>query len=190
MANVQHKDIIDPNIHEPKGVKFAANGTAYVANGTGSGAWLEIVTPGSLGITPSAVFTFDSNIGGTEYTSGRVFPGNWGAQYYWGDVRVDRLNGFLQVNKTGVYLVSATYSILADTSLSVLTINPTRTSSSLTTFQPLFFPSTTTSSPMITGVIVNLSAGQGFGLWSTVSSGKIVDSRVTATVQMTRLSDA
>jgi hypothetical protein len=39
MANVQHSDITDPNIHEPKGVASAAAGKVYVANGSGSGSW-------------------------------------------------------------------------------------------------------------------------------------------------------
>ena len=39
MANVAHSAIADPNIHEPKGVATAAVDKAYVANGSGSGAW-------------------------------------------------------------------------------------------------------------------------------------------------------
>tara|TARA_R110000851_G_scaffold118844_3_gene246366 strand:+ start:837 stop:1451 length:615 start_codon:yes stop_codon:yes gene_type:complete len=35
----EHKNITDPNIHEPKGVATAAAGTSYLANGSGSGAW-------------------------------------------------------------------------------------------------------------------------------------------------------
>lgn len=39
---VEHKDILDPNIHEPKGVSTASSNQIYVANGSGSGSW---VTP-------------------------------------------------------------------------------------------------------------------------------------------------
>tara|TARA_R110002126_G_C10296455_1_gene486555 strand:+ start:135 stop:746 length:612 start_codon:yes stop_codon:yes gene_type:complete len=35
----EHKNITDPNIHEPKGVATATSGTTYVANGSGSGTW-------------------------------------------------------------------------------------------------------------------------------------------------------
>lgn len=36
---VQHVDIDDPYIHEPKGVAAASIGQVYVADGAGSGAW-------------------------------------------------------------------------------------------------------------------------------------------------------
>lgn len=36
---VQHNAILDPNIHEPKGVAAASAGDIYVADGAGSGAW-------------------------------------------------------------------------------------------------------------------------------------------------------
>ncbi len=37
----EHKDITDPNIHEPKGVAAAAAKTAYIATGSGSGTWAK-----------------------------------------------------------------------------------------------------------------------------------------------------
>lgn len=42
MANVQHSSLSDPNLHEPKGVSTAAANTAYLANGSGSGAWTPV----------------------------------------------------------------------------------------------------------------------------------------------------
>lgn len=39
MANVQHNNLTDPNLHEPKGVSTAVNGQVYVADGGGSGDW-------------------------------------------------------------------------------------------------------------------------------------------------------
>lgn len=39
MADIQHVDITDPQIHEPKGASTASAGTVYVSDGTGSGAW-------------------------------------------------------------------------------------------------------------------------------------------------------
>lgn len=35
----EHVDIVDPEIHEPKGVASATSGQVYVADGAGSGAW-------------------------------------------------------------------------------------------------------------------------------------------------------
>jgi len=39
---LQHKDIPDAQLHEPKGVAAAANKTTYVANGSGSGTWRKL----------------------------------------------------------------------------------------------------------------------------------------------------
>lgn len=39
---IQHVNIPDAQIHEPKGVVSAANKTAYIANGSGSGSWRKI----------------------------------------------------------------------------------------------------------------------------------------------------
>lgn len=36
---VEHVDITDPEIHEPKGVASAAAGEVYIADGAGSGSW-------------------------------------------------------------------------------------------------------------------------------------------------------
>ena len=41
MANINHNTLSDPYLHEPKGITTALAGTIYVANGSGSGAWLE-----------------------------------------------------------------------------------------------------------------------------------------------------
>ena len=41
MANVNHSTLTDPYLHEPKGVGSAGTGTVYVADGAGSGSWLE-----------------------------------------------------------------------------------------------------------------------------------------------------
>lgn len=37
---MEHKDIPDSGLHEPKGVATAAAGTTYVADGSGSGSWI------------------------------------------------------------------------------------------------------------------------------------------------------
>ena len=42
MADINHSTITDPYLHEPKGVSSAANGTAYMANGSGSGVWRKV----------------------------------------------------------------------------------------------------------------------------------------------------
>ena len=44
---VEHVNIADPNIHEPKGVATAAVDTVYYANGAGSGSWKLVFPHGS-----------------------------------------------------------------------------------------------------------------------------------------------
>lgn len=41
MANVNHNTLTDPYLHEPKGASTALAGQIYVADGAGSGAWVE-----------------------------------------------------------------------------------------------------------------------------------------------------
>lgn len=43
MPDIQHKDIPDPERHEPKGVSVATVGQSYVADGAGSGVWRKQV---------------------------------------------------------------------------------------------------------------------------------------------------
>jgi hypothetical protein len=38
---IEHKDIVDPEIHEPRGITSAVEGSTYVADGVGSGAWVK-----------------------------------------------------------------------------------------------------------------------------------------------------
>jgi len=61
---VQHNLITGSNLHEPKGVSSATNGTMYVASGSGSGAWEKLTTT-SL-VLPKGKFYF-YNIG-SPYT--------------------------------------------------------------------------------------------------------------------------
>lgn len=48
---VQHADIPDGKIHEPKGISTAPSGTVYVANGSGSGTWKKTDTTTISGLT-------------------------------------------------------------------------------------------------------------------------------------------
>lgn len=51
--SIEHKNISDPNIHEPKDVAAATSGTVYVADGSGSGSWTKVT---SSGVTPEVVY--------------------------------------------------------------------------------------------------------------------------------------
>ena len=42
MANLEHSDLTDPNLHEPKGISAALVDTVYVADGADSGDWKQV----------------------------------------------------------------------------------------------------------------------------------------------------
>jgi len=42
MANVEHSSLTGSALHEPKGTATATSGSAYIANGSGSGTWQPI----------------------------------------------------------------------------------------------------------------------------------------------------
>lgn len=51
MTTIQHKDIPDAQLHEPKGVSSSAAGYAYIANGTGSGTWKKVGSDSFKGLS-------------------------------------------------------------------------------------------------------------------------------------------
>lgn len=70
MATIQHKDIPDANLHEPKGIVTAANKSIYKANGGGSGAWSK-VNQGDMDFSDKTKNIFGWNdISDNQYTSG------------------------------------------------------------------------------------------------------------------------
>lgn len=52
---VQHVDITDPNLHEPKGVAAAAVGQVYVTDGLGSGVMTLLPTVTDVGFTEELI---------------------------------------------------------------------------------------------------------------------------------------
>lgn len=52
MANVNHKDLPNSELHEPKGISTASTGTVYVSDGAGSGTWQD----------PSHAYTLNARI--------------------------------------------------------------------------------------------------------------------------------
>lgn len=61
MPNVEHANITDPNVHEPKGVSTATAGQIYIADGSGSGDWttpalsdIDVAAPASAASSGTA----------------------------------------------------------------------------------------------------------------------------------------
>lgn len=53
--SIEHKTLLDPEVHEPKGVTTAADGTVYVADGLGSGDWEAAKLAGQVGASVEEV---------------------------------------------------------------------------------------------------------------------------------------
>lgn len=58
---IAHKNLTDPQLHEPKGVYAANEGTVYVANGAGSGAW-QALPFSDLNYSAQSVTAFTYNL--------------------------------------------------------------------------------------------------------------------------------
>jgi hypothetical protein len=52
---IEHSNISDPNLHEPKGVSTAASDTLYVGNGAGSGDWKKLPITALEGVVGDGV---------------------------------------------------------------------------------------------------------------------------------------
>lgn len=63
MANIEHKNLTDPEIHEPKGASTATAGQVYVADGAASGSWQSAAIPTSASATE--VYVADGSGGGS-----------------------------------------------------------------------------------------------------------------------------
>lgn len=78
---VQHKDIPDAQLHEPKGVSTAATNQTYVANGAGSGSWSEPEPKGASGANSGDVYVANGAGSGVwraipEFTGAMVITNN------------------------------------------------------------------------------------------------------------------
>ena len=76
--DVEHKDIQDPQIHEPKGVLAASDREVYIADGLGSGNW-ELSPPGIGTATDGQVFIADGAGSGTWESAGGDLHGQMDA---------------------------------------------------------------------------------------------------------------
>jgi hypothetical protein len=113
MAQVQHKDILDPEIHEPKGVAAAGEGDVYVADGLGSGSW----KPGTQSAYGCLRLTSDQTTLGltTSYQAINLLTlgVNWTSATISSNISADVANGYLQVSDNGDYYIDISLSIRA-----------------------------------------------------------------------------
>lgn len=121
---IEHKDIADPYIGEPKGASTATAGQVYKANGSGSGVWSDtafnvhgdmIIESGTTGIVTSAAadatlntdsdyvkITGDWSVGHVDgitfNTDELVVPVAGGYEvFFWADILVPKNNNFIGI---------------------------------------------------------------------------------------------
>lgn len=75
MANIAHKNLIDPDIHEPKDISTALVGSAYIADGIGGGSWsgvapIKTVLVNTASDFPTAVAGVITLLANTRYLLG------------------------------------------------------------------------------------------------------------------------
>ena len=120
--SILHKNITDPDIHEPKGVSSAQAGTVYVANGGGSGSWkalekyaeIYFSADKTIPINAASDVSLETN---TDYIKiGSVWVGGLkaGANY-------DTTEGALVITQAGVYELSfwATHHVSGSTNRNI-----------------------------------------------------------------------
>lgn len=130
MANVQHANLTDPNLHEPKGVAAATEGEVYVADGAGSGTWKGLTdsemdfsdkaknrfgwvdisdsqyTSGAPRSISSATRTQITNNAGASQTDQSRLPGLWNTTL--NAFQIDDLNAAYTLRMTAIVKTSAT----------------------------------------------------------------------------------
>jgi hypothetical protein len=121
---VQHKNLTGSDLHEPKGISSAGTGTAYFADGAGSGNWVDpggsvygetIVTNNST--TQNMTIATDTTLN-TDSDYVKVDSGVWTAGLNDG-VTFNTSNDYLEIATSGVYVLSFWASFVNDTNLSV-----------------------------------------------------------------------
>jgi hypothetical protein len=115
LANIEHNTIVDPELHEPKGIAAASANQVYVADGAASGAFTQITPANSVMVhsasdLPAAVATVRTLAANTIYrVSGSVSIG--GDTLVLGDnttIRGDNQNVDKIVSTTSGTLLTAT----------------------------------------------------------------------------------
>ena len=104
---IEHKDIPEDGLHEPKGVSVANSGQVYVANGAGSGNWTDAFQLANLGIER----LIDGSSAATSQEPTGLGDAN-AIQIEFGAAEgtaLDPVNlladGTLQINETGLYRI-------------------------------------------------------------------------------------
>ena len=104
---IEHVNIVDPYIHEPKGVASALSEDVYIANGVGSGNW---ASPLSLGSHAEIYITGGTTAHTLNATAGVydiINPsGEWTAGDSGNGAATTPASGILTITSAGVYHIA------------------------------------------------------------------------------------
>jgi hypothetical protein len=198
MADIQHRDIADPNIHEPKGVKFAAKDTAYIADGNGSGAWREVLMPGFSVSSESLIVTLSGGMTGTGIVNAGTYPAGFTAVEN-NAPSIGVYSNYLNITESGVYLIipeititltgtnGAAYSTDLYISFSKSTASKVAVSPIAPTVRISINSGTMSVANYMTKMLVlSLTAGDQLCLWKsgTHHNGQYVSSSISGNIQI------
>lgn len=204
MADIQHRNITDPNIHEPKGVKFAAQNTAYIADGSGSGAWKEILLPGFSVSSESLIVTLSGGMTGAGIVNAGTYPAGFTAVEN-NAPSIGVYSNYLNITKSGVYLIipeigitligtnGLAYSTNLYISFSKSTASKVAVSPIAPTVQISINSGTMSVANYMTKMLVlSLTAGDRLCLWKsgTHHNGHLVDSSLSGHIQIIKLPES
>jgi len=106
---VLHRNIIDPDIHEPKGCSSATSNTVYIADGNGTGSWNRISATGELFISEDKTISVPAAVDATLKTNSDYIKLNatdmWSGGIQDG-VNFDSTAGDLVITRAGKYELS------------------------------------------------------------------------------------
>ena len=77
MANVTHSNMTGAELHEPKGASTASAGDVYVADGAGSGSWVELVAEAGYTDLVAPIIGVNPAGGGVNDADLDVNDGTW-----------------------------------------------------------------------------------------------------------------
>lgn len=112
---IQHRLIPNSELHEPKDINTAAIGTAYIADGAGSGDWKSIAAYGSMVITNNSTNFPLTAVADTTFNTASQFTLLTGTGAPWASETLFGMTfntNRLIVPVTGVYLINLWMNIL------------------------------------------------------------------------------
>lgn len=110
MADLQHKDLPESQLHEPKGASTANSGEIYTANGSGSGTWSPPVDQ-IAGMTVTRIIDSQS-VAASQLPAGLDIPLQieFGPAVSTTDVDLSAA-GVLTINTTGTYRIKVSVEL-------------------------------------------------------------------------------